>query len=192
MLRRGFVLLVMGFGCCVVPLPSGFSPSQQQLPAVTGAFVAGFGLLIILIGISFWCTTDDWRRMLAWFALCLTTVSFVAVSGYLSAYFAGQAATGFHRLFGASAFAGLSTSLAIIALIMRSLAIELRLGLCKFECEISAIAFAVPASILSALATGGLASGEFVFVTYLLGLLSISVAIFSQFAATNTLIRTLA
>ncbi len=114
------------------------------------ALFAGISLMVSLLGVAHWCTLPDRKRGAPWLALILQTFSMVGVYGFLLAVFSQEIPwRGMIRLFGASSFAALLTSQAIIALIMRGFAVRRHSGRARMLGELATISYAISGSLVS-------------------------------------------
>jgi hypothetical protein len=111
---------------------------------------AGVGLLLILLGVVKWSVLPGGERSFALLVLLLQSVAMLATGAFIVGTLNGRFVGGLFQLFGASAFATLLTSQAIIALLNRSWAVALRNRAAIHASELAVIGYAVCATLCSA------------------------------------------
>ncbi|TWT93955.1 hypothetical protein [Stieleria varia] len=183
------VVVVMLFLTPIIATLSDLNPLDPNGGLFSGIPLGvGFGLMVSILGVAHWCTITQPQRRSAWLALVLQTFSMVAVYGYLMAVFNAGFANGFVRLFGASAFAGLLISQAVIALIMRSFALKCGDDGAKASCELSVVGYAIAASVASLIALGMPTPAGTKLVAYFLSGLFVLVGVSTKVRAAHSLL----
>jgi len=121
--------------------------------SVNGAIVlfgVGSGLLVKLLGVSAWCSLSGPEKAFSILAMTLQVLAMFATGIFVIATLNGRFVGGLFPLFGASAFAMLLISQAIIALVNRSWALSLRDKIGTRSSELAVIGYAVCASLCAA------------------------------------------
>ena len=134
-------------------------PRPGAFASISMFLLVGLGLLTAMLGLTQWGALLGVHQKLALLALALQMIAMVAMIGYLSVVVSGRPLSGMLRLFGASGFATLLTSQAIVALIVRSWAERGRFMLATHACELSVMGCAVCAATCSLVALRAIPDG---------------------------------